>query len=60
MKYKIYIVKTSDVTKVVTFEEADFNWGCGCDTVEEALLLLKKNGDDYVTYTILPYIYMPK
>ena len=60
MKYKIYVVRTSDVTKVATFEEADFNWGCGCDSVDEALFLLKRNGDDCVTYTILPYIYMSK
>ena len=60
MKYKIYVVRTSDVTKVSTFEEADFNWGCGCDSIEEAYDMINRNGDSYVTYTILPYIYMSK
>lgn len=57
MNYKVYIVKTDDVTKVVSFIEADFNWGCGCETIDEALELIKKCGDECVSYTVLPYIY---
>ena len=38
--------------------EADFNCGCGFDTMEEAIRQVENRGDDYVNYTILPYIYM--
>ena len=59
MKYKIYIVKNDDREGApVQFIEAEFNWGCGCDTIEEAMDMITRNGDDYKQYTILPYIYM--
>lgn len=58
MKYKVYIVKTDDVTNVATFIEADFNYGCGFDTIKEAIESIERHGSDYVNYTILPYIYM--
>lgn len=59
MKYKIYIVKNGfEVGDPETFIEAEFNYGCGFDDMQEALLEIQRNGDDYVQYTILPYIYM--
>jgi len=58
MKYKVYIVKTDDETKVATFIEADFNWGCGFDTIEDANDRIRSRGYDYVHYVILPYVYM--
>jgi hypothetical protein len=58
MKYKVYIVKTDDETKMVTFIEAEFDCGCGFDTIDEANVRIQSRGDDYVHYTILPYIYM--
>jgi len=58
MKYKVYIVKTDDETKVATFIEAVFNWGCGFDTIEEANDRIQSRGDDYVHYVIFPYVYM--
>ena len=58
MKYKVYIIKTDEVTKQAIFIEADFNWGCGFDTVEEANDRIQNRGDDYVHYVILPYVYM--
>ena len=58
MKYKIYIVKTDDVTNVATFIEAEFNWGCGFDTIKDAGITIRCVGDNYVHYVILPYVYM--
>jgi hypothetical protein len=59
MKYKIYIVKNDDREGTpVQFIEAEFNLGCGCDNIEEAMDMITINGDDYKQYTILPYIYM--
>lgn len=59
MKYKVYIVKNSEETgKPDRFIEAEFNYGCGFDDMQEALLAIQRNGNDYVQYTILPYIYM--
>lgn len=58
MKYKIYQVKNDEVTKVATFIETDFNIGCGFDTIEEAMNRIQTEGEDYIQYTILPYIYM--
>lgn len=58
MKYKVYIVKTDDETKVAQLIEADFNYDCGFDTIEEANYTIQRKGDDYVNYVILPYIYM--
>ncbi len=59
MKYKIYIIKTDDVTKVVTFIEAEINCEWGFDTVEEAKDRIEGRGDAYIHYVILPYVYMP-
>ncbi len=65
MKYKVYIIKNSEeVGKPDRFIEAEFNYGfslffySGFDDMQEALLSIQRNGDDYVQYTILPYIYM--
>lgn len=58
IKYKIYIVNTNEFTKVVEFIEVDFNYGCGYDSLEEANLKIKEYGDNYVHYTILPYMYL--
>ena len=59
MKYKVYIVKNGhEVGEAETFIEADFNFGCGFDDMEEALLSIKSNGYYCKQYTILPYIYM--
>ena len=58
MKYKVYIVKTDEVTKQAIFIEAEFNLGCGFDTIEEANERIHNVGDDYVCYAILPYVYM--
>jgi hypothetical protein len=59
MNYKIYIVKNDDREgSQVQFVEAEFNLGCGCDTIEEAMEMIIRNGNDYKQYTILPYIYM--
>lgn len=58
MKYKVYVVKIDDVTKQLTFIEADFNWCCGFDTIEQSYDMINRMGDDYVHYVILPYIYM--
>lgn len=59
MKYKVYIIKNgNEVGEPGTFTEAGFNFGCGFDDMKEALLSIQRNGNDYVQYTILPYIYM--
>ena len=59
MKYKVYIVEHSYlVGKPDRFIEAEFNYGRGFDDMQEALLATQRNGDNYVQYTILPYIYM--
>ena len=58
MKYKIYIVKTDEVTKQAIFIEADFNLFCGFDTIDEANNKIQNIGDDYTYYVILPYVYM--
>ena len=58
MKYKIYIVKTDEETKQVIFMESELNWGCGYDSIQEALDRIKSRGDNYIQYTILPYIMM--
>tara|TARA_R110001592_G_scaffold322937_1_gene601966 strand:+ start:593 stop:796 length:204 start_codon:yes stop_codon:yes gene_type:complete len=59
MKYKVYIVKNGkEVGEPETFIEAEFNYGCGFDDMQEALLYIQRNGNDYIQYTILPYIYM--
>jgi hypothetical protein len=59
MKYKVYIIKNGEeVGKPDRFIEAEFNYGCGFDNMQEALLEIQRNGNDYVQYTILPYIYM--
>jgi hypothetical protein len=58
MKYKVYILKTDEITKQAIFIEADFNWGCGFDTIEEANDRIRSRGDDYIHYVILPYVYM--
>lgn len=58
MKYKVYITKTDETTNQVIFIEADFNYGCGFGSIEEANNRIQSVGDDYVNYTILPYIYM--
>jgi len=62
MKYKIYIVENTDRDNLtgypLNFIKADFNWDDGCDSIEEANELINKQGDNYVNYTILPYVYM--
>lgn len=60
MKYKVYIIKYDGVTNITTLIECTFNYGCGYDSIEEAYTNIEKYGDDYVQYTILPYICMVK
>lgn len=61
MNYKIYIVKNEYHNNLMGFPiqliEAAFNWGCGCDSIEEAKEMIIKEGAKGITYTILPYIY---
>lgn len=52
MKYKVYIINKKKL------KEADFNYGCGFDTIEEAFGAIKRDGCDYIEYTILPFIYL--
>jgi len=60
VKYKIYILKEStthnDGRRFLI--EADFNYVCGFDTMEEALERLSIEAVNYVNYTIIPYIYL--
>jgi hypothetical protein len=58
MKYKVYEVTTDSETNKATFTEVEFNWDCGFDTIEEAYDRIQSRGDDYVHYTILPYVCM--
>ena len=58
MKYKIYIALENDENSKNSFIEADFNFGCGFDSIEEAYQRIVSHGYDYVNYTILPYIYL--
>ena len=59
MKYKVYIVNNSEeVGKPDRFIEAEFNFVFGFDDMQEALLAIQRNGDNYVQYTILPYIFL--
>lgn len=59
MRYKIYIIKENTENGFpLVFIEADFNYGCGYDSIEEAQKMIEHNGEYYVNYTILPYIYM--
>jgi hypothetical protein len=58
IKYKCYKIKIDDITKQSILIESDFNYGCGFDSIEEAIDFIQRNGDDYVQYTFLPYIYM--
>jgi len=58
MKYKVYIAKTDEETKQVTFTEADFNPTMGFDTIEEANCSIHGYGYDYVVYVIHPFVFM--
>lgn len=59
MKYKVYIVKESSIiNEPCMFIEAEFNYGCGYDSVEEAMSNIHRDGENYIHYTILPYIYL--
>ena len=59
MKYKVYIVKEGhEINEPSIFIESEFNYGCGFDDIEEAMLNIQRNGENYIHYTILPYIYL--
>ena len=53
MKYKVYIVKTDEVTKQAIFIEADFNGDCGFNTIKEAKDTIQSRGNDYVQYVVI-------
>lgn len=60
VRYKIYEMIKSIVNETDTYilEECTINYGIGFDTFEDAVTMLKNNGNDCVEYTILPYIFM--
>ena len=55
MKYKVYIITGENRLKL---KEAKFNYGCGFDSINEAMERIKYYGEPFVNYTILPYIYL--
>jgi hypothetical protein len=59
MKYKIYRIEKQDETENGNsnsfIEDLEFKYD-DFDTIDEAFIALKKRGDGYIQYTILPYI----
>ena len=58
MRYKIYEMTRDDRTKITTFAEASFNYGCGFETTDDAYDMIKVNGVCCIEYAILPYVYI--